>query len=513
MGVKRKLAKNTIYNGVFYFVSMSVYFFLMPFIIRHIGTTQFAIYVLSLSLVNYFGLLELGVSTSLVKYVSEYYTKKERERLCQVISTTFFFYLALGFFISLCLLIISTSFTHYFNVPHALLSKFRLIVHILALATLFNWPLSTFRNVLAGLQRYDIISFTGICTSVASALGTVFVLYAGYGLVGLILLESSVSILALLTQVAISFYLLGRPLLSWKFVTRDTIQLLAAFSFFVFLIQVSHQISYKTDAIVLGLFLPVGIIAYYEAAHKIQGLPAKVFTIANSAVMPAASEISFDESRDRLKEVFLKGTKYAAAGVVSVTIPLLILTRPLLINWLGVEFKKATLATQVFLIFWLFSALSGITNTLLIGAGKVRFLSKTVVIRALLNLVLSIILVRLLGLIGVILGTVISELLVFPFVMKYVFKFLSISLSDFIKSVLLKTYFPVIFVVPFLIFLIYIYYPSNLILVAIYGFSSVLVYLSFYYGFSLDNVEKERISNLLLSPFTSAFSKLAFLRR
>ena len=72
MSLSEKVIKNTYYYFFSQVISLLMPLFLTPFIIMKIGDTQFGIYTLILGVLGTFGLLDLSLSTSFIKFISEY---------------------------------------------------------------------------------------------------------------------------------------------------------------------------------------------------------------------------------------------------------------------------------------------------------------------------------------------------------------------------------------------------------------------------------------------------------
>ena len=73
--VKRKIVRNTAANTFMKISHYVIAFLMFPFIIRHVGVEDYGIYLLVGAFVGYFGLLDFGVGSALVKYVAEYNAK------------------------------------------------------------------------------------------------------------------------------------------------------------------------------------------------------------------------------------------------------------------------------------------------------------------------------------------------------------------------------------------------------------------------------------------------------
>ena len=79
------------------FWSFALFFILTPYIINHIGVERFGVWTIVGVLTGYLGLFDLGISTSFVKYIAEYYTHRDFEKINHVVNTGFLFYLVFSF--------------------------------------------------------------------------------------------------------------------------------------------------------------------------------------------------------------------------------------------------------------------------------------------------------------------------------------------------------------------------------------------------------------------------------
>ena len=93
--ISQKIVKNTFYNMIGKFFGILAALFLTPYIIRHIGIERFGLWAIVGVMTGYFGLIDCGIGTSFVKYIAEFYTKKEVDKINQLVSTGVIFYLLL----------------------------------------------------------------------------------------------------------------------------------------------------------------------------------------------------------------------------------------------------------------------------------------------------------------------------------------------------------------------------------------------------------------------------------
>src|SRR5260370_37082288 len=70
--------------------------FLSPYILHHLGDEAFGLWVLIFSITGYYGLFDLGIRSSIVRYVASYSATGDRAELDRLISTAVLTYGAIG---------------------------------------------------------------------------------------------------------------------------------------------------------------------------------------------------------------------------------------------------------------------------------------------------------------------------------------------------------------------------------------------------------------------------------
>src|SRR6516165_12715468 len=76
--------------------SILVGIFLSPFILHRLGDTAYGIWILIFSVTGYYGLFDLGIRSSIVRYVAKYSANEEYDELNRLVNTAMFSYSAIG---------------------------------------------------------------------------------------------------------------------------------------------------------------------------------------------------------------------------------------------------------------------------------------------------------------------------------------------------------------------------------------------------------------------------------
>src|SRR5438045_6525678 len=77
-------------------VNVLVGLFLSPYILHRLGDDAFGLWVLIFSITGYYGLFDLGIRSSIIRYVAKYSAVDDHEHLNRLINTAMFAYSGIG---------------------------------------------------------------------------------------------------------------------------------------------------------------------------------------------------------------------------------------------------------------------------------------------------------------------------------------------------------------------------------------------------------------------------------
>lgn len=494
MDTKKKIVRNTMANYIGQFWLMAVSFILFPFIVNHVGLVASGIWLLISSITGYFGLLDLGISSSLTKYVAEYNAKGDTKQLNEVINTTFFLFLGVGVIAAIGLLVFGELFlTSLFSIPMELIDEAKMIVYIVSISMLLRFPMGVFGGVLGGLQRYDINALIGIIISIPRIVLVVVFLSMGHGILVLVAIETFINVVGWILSACYTKRLLPSMSIKPLHFNKKMITTLLTFGGAIFIIQVCGIIILQTDQIIIGAFLTMGAITFYAVAFKIYLLVRRIPELMLLSIFPAASELDAKQYKNAIQALFIRGSKYMTATFLSFVIPIIILSKPILTVWMGHEFTSMYVVLWILLAGLFFNINHLVPVTILQGMGKIRVVMILHVVWAISNLALSIILVNKMGMVGIALGTTLPLIPLEFFYMKQSFKFINVRWKTYLHECLLKTYPPAACAAIILYIITHLYYPSTLIEIVFYGLIGVSVYIVIFYISGLEELERKDI--------------------
>ncbi len=162
------------------------------------------------------------------------------------------------------------------------------------------------------------------------------------------------------------------------------------------------------------------------------------FLIAIAAVvMPAATRLQAQGKHAELREIFLRWSKIALSLTLAAGIFLIVMGPRFIAWWVDPTFEQpAGQVLQILMVSYLvFLPVRGVALPILMGLGKAGLPTIGFLVAGVLNLVLSIVLVRPMGLAGVALGTAIPNVLFAGAVLWQACRELDVSILQFFRYV------------------------------------------------------------------------------
>ncbi len=162
-----------------------------------------------------------------------------------------------------------------------------------------------------------------------------------------------------------------------------------------------------TDIIVLGVFETESNIGIYTAAVKISLLTSFILVAINSIFAPKISRFHAQKDYSGLRRLTIQSTRLMVVLAAPPTVFILIFPDWFLL-FFGAEFSDAVFVLMILTIGQLVNVVCGPTGYILIMTGHDIIMKNILLCSAIVNIILSVILVNLMGIEGVAISTAIS---------------------------------------------------------------------------------------------------------
>lgn len=381
---------------------------LTPLVVRHLGSSQYGIWVLAAAMGSYLGFLNAGSGAAGVRTVARLAGTGRMGEASREVGSIFRIYLAVGVFAAGALTLLSFTTLDYFHVPAADQPQARALLILIAINFLISFPFGVTRSVLAGLHRFHLLGGVEVVWASFRLVATVVLLGAGHGLLALGGIQLAASIGGHLTRwllirrVAPQIHLTGGP--EWSGLSADV----SIFSALSFGYESLRTLFDNADLLLLGILAGPAAVGVFGVGVSLASFVSKGLQPISGVLFPMASEMEALGRRSEAGRLLEIGTRVNLALALPLVTILLVDGPTLLRLWVGPGFEPSYPVLAAFALANLMMAASLASSTLLFGVGRIGVLLGAEAARYVLNLTLVLILYRWIGFTGMALGTLVS---------------------------------------------------------------------------------------------------------
>lgn len=437
----RQLARNVVSLYFVRAVGVISAVALFPYIASNVTATEFGIWLLIGSIALVIATSDFGVGTSVVRYVSDALARGDDAETNRVVASTLVFYAAFGVAAAGLLLAAFTVGFGAFNIPETERGTTLLAAGVIAGGTLLvGLPLGTFRQVLVGLHRMDLANAMLLVQVLARVALIVLALEAGFGIVGVVVAEAGAGLIGSVLALILVRRLFTPLSLRHDAMRMSTLRRMASYSLQVFGMSLASVVILQGGTVVIGFLLPVAAVTLYTAAFRIFQVCRDVTGALLQAVAPEASRAAARGDTKALRELLLRGSKFANVVIIALVVPTMLLAEPLLLAWVGPGFVSVAPVVQLLLIGLLVNNNHLVGIGLLTGTGRIGRVFRYHVVWAASSVALSLLLVPIMGLTGVALGMGLPLLVLEPLYVRIACREAGTGVGAFLRQAVLIPY-------------------------------------------------------------------------
>lgn len=417
---KKKIVINIFSNWTNLVLVMAAAFIVSPIIVHGLGNEKYGIWVLIVSTTGYFTVLDFGVNTALIRFISKYMAQDNKEKTRQIYSNAFVFF----FCVSLIVILFSLIFAYFFGdvfkiktIPRPYLYTIFLVVGI---ELAFNLLFSVFMGTLRALQEFLRLNIISIIFMVFKNGLIVIFMLNGHSLLTIALIQLATT----LAKISCQYLLINKSYPFLRFHKSDcdkgTLKEIFNYSIYSFMVAIALKVLFFTDSIVIGAFVSVTAVTFYSIPMTLMLYLEKIIYAAMSVFTPVISANDATGETGKNQQIYILGTQ--SSLMVSLPILFVLFTNgdSFISIWMGVEYgAKCAKVIMILSVGYLFALSQVIANGILKGISKHKVFAYILSAEALVNLIMSVALAKKFGIEGVALGTaiplIVTNLFIVPF--------------------------------------------------------------------------------------------------
>lgn len=412
---------------------------LTPFIIRTLGQAEYGVYKLAAAVNSYLLLLDLGVGNAITRFVSKYRVENDLQQSRKFMGVAVIYYSVIAIIsivVGIILIVVFPSaFAKGLSYKQVALGQRLLAITMINSAvTLGTAP---FNNVLIAYEKFGISKGSSIIQILFRMVLTYFTLKWGMGSIGIVSVNLFMTILC---RGFFVYYLFFRVKLLPMFsgIKFAFVKEIVLYSSLILLQMIATHLNATVDQVLLGALVPAAaaIIAVYGVGTQIAGYFQSIGSSFNGILMPGVVKLVEKGAtpKELTEEMIRIGRLVFMVGVL-IWGGFLVCGIEFVNLWAGKDNIEAYKVAMILITAYLFITTESIGSQILWAKNQHKEQAYLKILIVLLNLVLTIVLIKWKPLIGATIGTFISLMLGDVGVMNLIFvKKLKIDMIHYYKS-------------------------------------------------------------------------------
>ena len=392
---------NMLSSAAGYAVPMLVSFITTPLLLRGLGEATFGLQSLVGVIIGYLTLMDMGIAWPITKFLAEDRARHEGEAENRLLSTTLQLYAGIGLAGMISIMLLADWLARsVFQIPADLVNQAVIVFRLAGIGFLGSVGMSWGSAVTMGLQRFDLNYSVSVVLSTAGTLLGLGGVYAGYGVVGYVLIRVIFTALA----GPIYFILACRLLPGFRFrqgIHRATLRRVRGYVGYGAFNRVTSSLVSRLDQTLLGIWAGVGAAGVYSVPFLVVNSLGYMLAYMLGFIFPMASELQSLGQMDHLRDIFIRASRFIVALAGLIFIPLFVLGDLFLAVWTpGIAAQAAGVLRLLTLAGYIGTLTASLPNSVMVGFGKMRQFTIYTTIRAIILAASCFIFIRPLGIEG-----------------------------------------------------------------------------------------------------------------
>ena len=366
MGSANKAFKGMVWSVVVNFVTAAYGFIATPLLIKYFGRSEYGLIALATSINAYMQLMDMGLSSTNVRFFSNWITKGDTNKVTKLLQTCTAFYGVVGIINAVLLIVLSFFVSAIFNVTPVQGEILRNMLWSLSIVAIINWFTSCYGQLISATENVAWVQKRTLVTKLVMILFvistivfrlTIFQYFIFTLIAGLIVLPATI-----LKVKHEAPYIRFKPQFD-KVVFKEILPYsLNIFSFGIF------QFTYNNlRPVILGIKGTIESVTDYGVIASIASLVSMVGGVFIGALLPSSSRIVANGDHEKYYRLAYQGTHYITIILCFCAFGLMTINEDLLMVYVGADFMHLIPWLNIWLILTITGNVSCISSLILAG--------------------------------------------------------------------------------------------------------------------------------------------------
>lgn len=466
-----------------------------PLLLNGLGESEYGLYQLVGSLINYFAVMDLGLGSTITRYFLKYESEHKYIERDNFFAMALIVYSVISLIILLGCSILALYFGDIFkSLTASEVTEGRILVCFLAINLVITLFDHAFSGVLNSYEQFAFDKGLRLSRVILKAILVIVLLNVFTSAILIVFIDFVLTSVILFAKIVVCKKQMGISphLIKWD---APLLKEVFAFTFAIFLQAIINQFNNNVDKTVLGIFSTTAVVAVYSIAMQLYSAFSGISTAIQTVYLPKISNIVFRGASE--KEITLslvQPSRYQFVMLSNVCIAFWLFGYEFVYLWCGKT--DAWIIACMVMTAGIIELSQNTTTSVLKAKNLLRGKTLINLLTAVGNFTITILLVPRYGMIGAAIGTVFSLIIGYVFLNNIYYKHVvGIDIILFFKRVFKGFLWPILFSIILGVILNMLIPNYSWVGFAVKTCLFIITYILLLYIFTFNDVEKSILNS------------------
>lgn len=366
MSSAKKAFNGMLWSVVVNLVTAIYGFIATPLLIKYFGRSEYGLIALATSINAYMQLMDMGLSSTNVRFFSNWIAKGDSEKVNKLMQTCTAFYGLVGIVNAIILVVLSFFVLDIFNVSAVQGEILRNMLWVLSLTAVINWFTSCYGQLISATENVAWVQKRTLITKLIMVLAVVLTLTCKLTIFQYFVLTLLAGLIVL--PATIRKVKLEAPYISFKAkFDKSVFKEILPYSINIFSFGLFQFTYNNLRPVILGMQGTIESVTDYGVISSIAALVSMVGGVFINALLPASSRIVASNDKEKYARLAYKGTHYITIILCFCAFGLMSIAEDLILIYVGDDFIHLLPWLTIWLFLTITSNVSCISSLILAG--------------------------------------------------------------------------------------------------------------------------------------------------
>ena len=423
-----KAVNGTITSLVQFGVLVILQVMLTPVVLKTAGQEVLGAYVIVMQIIGYGLILDFGLGVALSRYLSQNFGDSDKDaRFAKIFNIGRYFILSINALLSIFIMALAFKMAGLITGSDAIIADARTGLYLLSAWTIIRTPLVLYGHGLLASQNMAAANIIGLIGSVSRLVLSLYLVFAGFGLIGLVIANVVSEFIGLLLQKVYFNRLYPKLDLRWHRPDGPLLRELFVFALTYWGVNIAIVLTVGSDSIIIGhLYGTAAAAIFYTTKIPSFVIIQAIYKISDNAG-PATNELVAQGNFDAVKSAYLRILRYSLLLAVPLAIGIVGFNKGVITAWVSVNQYAGSVMSLALAGFVLTQVINHINAMITLAVGNMRNWMAISVVTGLMTITLAYILGKFLGMQWVMVAIAVMDIPALVFLTRRAFAGLYLS--------------------------------------------------------------------------------------